>query len=115
MLFVLGAVQALIGTFQYSSGPAPLAALCFDAAILATCVLGGFGMQSAAGGVAPAAGWFVTSLVLSSVNTGGSVLVADTAAGKWFLFGGAVSAAAGAVYAFSRWSRASLERRRRQP
>lgn len=110
-LFLLGAVQGLIGTFQYSRGPAPLAAILFDLVILATCVLGSWGMRTALGGVLPAAGWVLVTLVLSSVSAGGSILITATLAGEWFLFGGAVSAVAGAVYAFARWSRASQDRR----
>ncbi len=104
-LFVLGLVQGLIGTFQYSRGPAPLASICFDLAILATCVLGSQGMRTALGGVLPAAGWLLVTVVLSSAPAGGSILVTATMAGEWFLFGGALSAVAGAVYAFARWSR----------
>jgi hypothetical protein len=114
-LFVLGVVQGLLGTFHYGSGPAPLAAVLFDLAILATCVLGSWGMRTALGGVLPAAGWLLTTLVLSSASTGGSVLITDSSAGKWFLFGGAVCAAGGAVYAFARWSRASRDRRKGGP
>jgi hypothetical protein len=110
-LFLLGLVLGLIGTFQYSRGPAPLLSVLFDLAILATCVLGSRGMRSAAGGVLPAAGWFVVTLVLSSGSGGGSILITDSTAGKWFLFGGALTAAAGAVYAFARWSRSSRLRR----
>jgi hypothetical protein len=111
-LLVLGAVQALIGTFQYARGPGAVVAICFALAILLTCLLGSWGMRSAVGGVLPAAGWFVVSLVLGSSSSGGSVLVTNTTQGKWFLFGGAVCAAAGALIAFARWSRASLTRRR---
>lgn len=111
VLFVLGGVQGLLGTFHYSSGPVPLAAVLFDLAILATCVLGSWGMRTALGGVLPAAGWFLVTLVLSSGSAGGSILITDSTAGKWLLFGGAVCAAAGAVYAFARWSRASQDRR----
>ena len=110
-LFLLGMVQGLVGAFQYSRGPGVLVAVLFDAAILATCMLGSWGMRTALGGVLPAAGWFVVTLVLSASSAGGSVIVTNTAAGKWFLFGGSLSAAAGAVYAFTRWSRASRERR----
>lgn len=110
-LFLLGAVQALIGTFQYSRGPGELAAICFALAILATCLLGAWGMRTAVGGVLPAAGWFGVSVILGSSGAGGSVLVADTTAGKWFLFGGAACAAAGALIAFAVWSRARAARR----
>jgi Family of unknown function (DUF6113) len=110
-LFLLGLLLGLIGSFQYSRGPAPLAAILFDAGILVTCVLGSWGMRTALGGVLPAAGWFLVTLVLSSVPAGGSVVITNTSAGKWFLFGGAVCAAAGAVYAFAKWSRPSRDRR----
>lgn len=110
-LFLVGAVQGLIGTFQYSRGPAPLAAVLFAVGILATCVLGSWGMRSALGGVLPAIGWFVVALLLTSTSVSGSVIVTNTLAGKWFLFGGAVCAAAGAVYAFAVWSRPSRDRR----
>jgi hypothetical protein len=105
-LFLLGMVQGLLGIFHYSHGPGVLVAVLFDAAILITCLLGARGMRKAAGGVLPAVGWFVVTLVLSSVAAGGSVIVTDTAAGKWFLFGGSLCAAAGAVLAVARWSRA---------
>jgi len=110
-LFLLGLLLALIGSFQFSRGPAPLVAILFDAGILVTCVLGSWGMRTALGGVLPAVGWFLVTLVLSSVPAGGSVVITNTSAGKWFLFGGAVCAAAGAVYAFAQWSRPSRDRR----
>jgi hypothetical protein len=110
-LFLLGAVQALIGTFQYGRGPGSLLAICFAIVILATCVLGAWGMRTGAGGVLPAAGWYLVAIVLGTSSTGGSVLVTDSSAGKWFLFGGAVGAAAGALIAFGRWSRARAARR----
>jgi Family of unknown function (DUF6113) len=109
-LFLVGGLQGLIGCFQYNRGPAPLVAILFDAAILATCVLGSRGMRTASGGVLPAVGWFVTTLVLTSTSANGSVIVTNTPAGMWFLYGGAVCAAAGAVYAFARWSRPRRER-----
>ena len=109
-LFLLGVVEGLIGTFQYSRGPAPLASACFAVAILATCVLGAWGMRSGLGGLLPAAGWVVTTLLLSSGN-GGSILITNTTAGQWFLFGGALFAAGGAVIGFALWSKASQARR----
>jgi hypothetical protein len=109
-LFLLGAVEALIGTFQYSRGPGSLAAICFAVGILATCLLGSWGMRAASGGVLPAAGWLGVSILLGTTTSGGSVLVADTAQGKWFLFGGAVCAAGGAVAAFAWWGRSGRGR-----
>jgi len=111
-LFVLGLLQGLIGTFQYSRGPAPLASILFDLLILVTCVLGSRGMRTALGGVLPAAGWFAVTLLLSAGSQGGSIFITNSTAGKWFLFGGAVCAAAGAVYAFARWSQSSRDRRK---
>lgn len=110
-LLLLGAVEALIGVFQYSRGAAGLVAIGFALAIGLTCILGGWGMRTAAGGVLPAVGWFVVALILGASGAGGSVLVTDTAAGKWFLFGGAVCAAAGAIVAFAKWSRPSHSHR----
>lgn len=112
LLFVLGALQALIGTFQFSRGPAwSLVAVCFALAILVTCVLGAWGMHAAAGGVLPAAGWFLVSVLLGTSSSGGSVLVTNSPQGKWFLFGGAVCAAAGAIISFAKWSRPRSRRR----
>ncbi|MGH3300450.1 MAG: DUF6113 family protein [Streptosporangiaceae bacterium] len=110
-LFLIGGLQGLIGAFQFSRGPAPLVAILFDAAILANCVLGSLGMRTALGGVLPAAGWFLVTLLLTSTSANGSVIVTNTTAGTWFLYGGAVCAAAGAVYAFARWSRPRREGR----
>ena len=104
-LFVLGALQALIGVFQYSRGPGPLVAIGFDLAILATCLLGAWGMRSAGGGLMPGAGWFLTALLLSTGTQGGSVLITDSTVGKWFLFGGAGCAAVGCLLSFVFWSR----------
>jgi hypothetical protein len=109
-LFVFGVLQALLGVFQYSRGPVPLAAIGFDLAILVTCVLGARGMRSPGGGLMPGAGWFLTALALSTGTHGGSVLITNTPAGKWFLFGGAACAAAGCVIAFLGWSRAGKTR-----
>lgn len=110
-LFLLGAVQALIGTFQFSRGPGSLVAICFALAILATCLLGSWGMRAAPGGVLPAVGWIGLSLLLGTGTSGGTVLVADTTQGKWFLFGGTICAAGGAVISFAKWTRP----RRRRP
>jgi len=109
-LFLVGAVEALVGTFQYSRGPGSVVAVCFAVAILATCLLGSWGMRTASGGVLVAIGWFAVSILLGTSTSGGSVLVTDSAQGKWFLFGGAVCAAGGAVAAFARWGRAGRAR-----
>jgi hypothetical protein len=108
MLLLLGVAQSLIGSFQYSRalGSVPAAALAFDVAIFVTCVLGAWGMRSALGGLMPAVGWFVSSFVLSMGTSGGSVVITNTGAGKWFLFGGSACAAAGVLVALARSSAA---------
>jgi Family of unknown function (DUF6113) len=103
-LFLLGAAQGLIGCFQYSrgAGPVPVAALAFCALIFASCLLGGWGMGSPLGGLMVAVGWFGVSVLLTKPTPGGSVIVTSTAAGLWFLYGGAVCAGAGLAASF-RW------------
>lgn len=108
MLFLLGAMEGLLGSFWYASaasGPVPLAALAFDALLLATSLLAAWGMRKPAGGLMPAVGWFLASFVLAMGTKGGSVVITNTSAGKWFLFGGSATAVAAAVAAFVRWSR----------
>jgi len=104
-LLAFGAGQGVLGAFFYNSGPPPLAALAFDLLILASCLLGAWGMGHAAGGFAPAVGWFVAAFVLASGTHEGSVIIAATSGGEWFLFGGALSAMIGVVAGFSLWSR----------
>jgi Family of unknown function (DUF6113) len=112
MLFLLGAMEGVVGCFYHASGPGPLAALAFDALLLTTSLLAASGMRRPAGGLMPAVGWFLASFVLAMGTKGGSVVIANTNAGKWFLFGGSASAAAGAVAAFARWSRPAPAGRR---
>jgi hypothetical protein len=98
-LFLLGVMEGLIGGFQFSRGigGVPVAALAFCVLIFLTCLLGGVGMDSPLGGLVPALGWFLISFVLTAPTHGGSVIVTDTTAGKWYLYGGAVSAGLGVV------------------
>jgi hypothetical protein len=115
MLLLLGALEGLIGCFQYGRalGTFPAAALAFAVAIGVTCVLGAWGMRRPLGGLMPAVGWFITSFVLAMGTPGGSVVITNTAAGKWYLFGGAACAAAGVVFGFVRWSPARTGASRR--
>ncbi len=112
LLFVLGGLQGLIGCFFYSAalGPVPAAALAFAMAIFATSVLAAWGMQAPTAGLMPAVGWFAASFVLAMTTPGGSVVITNTAAGKWFLYGGALCAAAGVVVAFARTPRSRPSR-----
>lgn len=112
LLFVLGALEGVIGCFFYGSaiGPVPAAALGFAAAILVTTILAAWGMQTPTGGLMPAVGWFAASFVLAMSTPGGSVLITNTAAGEWFLYGGSACAAAGVVAAFVWLSRSGPSR-----
>jgi hypothetical protein len=107
-LFVLGAMQGMIGSFQFSHGQVdvaglgaiPVASLAFCALILATSLLGAAGMGTALGGVLPAIGWMAAAFVLTLPTAAGSVVVTNTKAGEWYLYGGAVCAAIGVVASF---------------
>jgi hypothetical protein len=108
-LFLFGAVQGLIGSFQYSrtAGSVPVAALVCCAVILATCLLGAWATRSVSGAVLPGIGWIITSFVLSMPVSNGSVIITSTTAGKWYLYGGTLCAAAGVVGSFiavPRWA-----------
>ena len=108
VLFVLGAMQGLIGSFQYSRSPVPLVAILLGLVIFATCVLCGWGMRSFAGGLLPALGWIVVSFVLAMPSSHGSVIITNTTAGKWYLYGGTLCVAAAVVASFigaARWAR----------
>jgi hypothetical protein len=111
VLLVLGAMQGLIGSFQYSRSPVPLVAILLALVIFATCVLCGWGMRSFAGGLLPAIGWIIVSFVLAMPNSHGSVIITNTTAGKWYLYGGALAAAAGATTAFVLRARAQTRSR----
>jgi len=109
VLFLFGAVQGLIGSFQYSraSGVVPVAALISCAVILATCLLGAWATRSASGAVLPGIGWILASFVLSMPVSNGSVIITSTKAGEWYLYGGTLSVAAGVVASFvgvARWA-----------
>ena len=102
MLFVLGAVLGVIGSFQYSwmAGSVPVAALAWCAVLLATCLLAAWAMRSVSGALAPAAGWILAAFLMSMPVSNGSVIITNTAAGRWYLYGGTVTAVAGALLAF---------------
>lgn len=103
LLLVLGLFEGLIGTFQYGRGPAPLASILFALLLLATCLLASWGTRSLGGSIAPALGWIVASFVMSLPTSGGSVVIANTTAGKWYLYGGTLCAATGVSAAFVLW------------
>ena len=102
VLFVLGAVQGTIGSFQYSraANPVPLAALACCAVILATCLLAAWAMRSVSGALLPGMGWIIASFVLSMPVSNGSVIITASTPGKYYLYGGTLSVAAGVVASF---------------
>ena len=108
VLFVLGAVEGMIGSFQYSAmaGSVPVAALVCCVVLLATCLLAAWAMRSVSGAFAPAAGWLVASFVLSMPVASGSVIITNTTAGQWYLYGGTLSAGIGVAVSFGPWIRA---------
>jgi hypothetical protein len=108
VLFLLGAMEGLIGSFQYSrmAGSVPVAAIVSWVVVLATCLLGAWGMRSVGGALVPAAGWIIATLVLSMPVSNGSVIITDSTAGKWYLYGGAVSVVVGVGLSFGGWVRA---------
>jgi hypothetical protein len=101
-LFLLGVMEGLIGCFHFGHSLAgvPVASLAFCALILATSLAGAAGMGTALGGVLPAIGWMATSFVLTLPTAAGSVIVTNTTAGEWYLYGGAACAAVGIVASF---------------
>jgi hypothetical protein len=105
VLLALGAMQGLIGSFNYSRSPVPAWAIGLDLLIFATCVLAGWGMQSLGGGMVPAIGWIVAAFIIAMPNPHGSVIITNSAAGQLYLFGGALAAAAGAAMSFTFWAR----------
>lgn len=116
LVFVLGLLEGVIGAFQYSHGAAgsvPLGAIGFDLLILVTCGLAGWGMGSMAGSLLPAIGWFVAVFGLAMPDSGGSVIISNTHAGEWFLYGGSLCALLGVATALVPASR--RPRRPRRP
>ena len=108
LLLVFGAIQGLIGSFQYNAwmiGSFPAAAVLFCLILVATCVFGSWGMSSVAGAILPALGWIIASFVLDSPSGQGSVIVAAVPSGEWYLYGGAIAALAGIAAAFFMWVR----------
>ena len=102
-LFLLGVMQGLIGCFQFGHSLAgiPVMSLAFCALILVTCIAGAAGMGTALGGVLPAIGWMAASFVLTLPTAAGSIVVTNTTAGKWYLYGGAACAATGIMASFA--------------
>ena len=107
VLFLLGLVQGMIGSFQYSrtSGSVPVAALVCCAVILATCLLAAWATRSVSGAILPGMGWIIASFVLSMPVSNGSVIITSTTPGKWYLYGGTISVVAAVVVSFAGMAR----------
>jgi hypothetical protein len=108
MIFVLGAVEGVVGSFQYGQSPAPLVAIVLDAVILATCVLAGWGARSFGGTLAAAGGWLVAAFIMAMGTHAGSVIITNTAAGEWYLYGGTLAVLCGSLATFVLLSRSRL-------
>jgi hypothetical protein len=104
-LFVLGLAQGVIGSFQYGQSTTPLIAIIFILILFATCALAGWGVRTYAAGILPALGWVVASFILAMPRPNGSVIIEASSAGEWYLYGGALAAAAGAAVSFYTWIR----------
>src|SRR5882757_5024043 len=103
VLFIVGVVEGMIGSFQYSRvpKPVPVAALACCAIILLTCVLAAWAMRSVSGALLPGMGWIITAFVLSMPVASGSVIITATTPGKWFLYGGTLSVVAAVIASFA--------------
>lgn len=114
LLFLLGAIEGLIGCFEFSRGVGgvPAASLGFCLLILVTCLLAGAGMGSVLGGLVAAVGWLAASFVLTLPTAAGSVIVTNTGAGELYLYGGAVCAGAGVAVSYRWRSRPRIPRGR---
>jgi hypothetical protein len=99
VLFLLGLVEGMIGSFQYAwvVGSVPAAALVCCAVILATCLLAAWATRSVSGAIMPGMGWIIASFVLSMPVSNGSVIITATTPGTWYLYGGTLSVAVGVV------------------
>jgi len=106
-LVLLGAVEGLIGSFQYShtAGPVPLAAILSCLVILATCLLASWAVRSVTGALMSAFGWILASFVMSLPASNGSVIITNSAAGKWYLYGGTLSTVVGVALSFASQAR----------
>jgi hypothetical protein len=110
VLFVLGVVQGVFGSFQFSR-LAPVFAIVLCVILGASCLLAAWGTRSVSGAFAVAAGWALASFALSTRPVAnGSVIITASAAGEWYLYGGTLCAAVAVIISFVNWSRARSPR-----
>ena len=82
VLFVLGAFQGLIGSFQYSRPPAPLIAIVLAVIIFVTCAGCGWGIGTFGAALLPAVGWIIASFILAMPRPNGSVIITASGRGR---------------------------------
>ncbi len=99
MLLLVGLLVGLIGAFEFTRdvGPVPVGALVAVAVNFVMCWLGGRGMGTKIGAVAPAVGWVISAMMLSVTPAAGDVVVTLSLPGLIFLIGGSIAAAIGVV------------------
>lgn len=100
VLFLLGAFQGLIGSFQFSRSPAPLIAIVLVVIIFVTCAGCGWGTGTVAAALLPAVGWILMSFIISMPRPNGSVIITATTAGEWYLYGGTLACLTGSGVAY---------------
>ena len=100
MLFVLGALQGMIGSFHYGQSPTPLIAILLVVIIFLTCAGAGWGVGTFGAGLLPGVGWILASFIISMPRPNGSVVITASAAGEWYLYGGAIACVAGFLATF---------------
>jgi hypothetical protein len=111
VILLLGAAQGLVGSFNYAQSPKPLVAIVLIVVILATCVLAGWATRSVGGALAAAAGWLAATFLMATGTHSGSVIITNTTAGQWYLYGGTVAVLAGSLTAFILLTRSRLRAR----
>ncbi|MGH3149517.1 MAG: hypothetical protein ACRDOB_02130 [Streptosporangiaceae bacterium] len=97
MLFLLGAAQGLVGSFQYSHvvGAVPVVALACCVVLLVTCLLAAWAMRASSGALVLALGWLVVSFLMAMPVPSGSLVITGTTPGEWYLYGGTICALLG--------------------
>jgi hypothetical protein len=112
LLFVLGVAESAVGSFQYSrtAGSFPWVAIVCCLLIIVTSLLGAWGTGSTSGAFAVGAGWLLAAFVLSMPVSNGSVIIAASTPGEWFLYGGTLCVIAAVGLSFSRWVRGTRGR-----
>ncbi len=55
--------------------------------MLVTCVACGWGVGTFAAGAAAAVGWIIASFIIAMPRPNGSVIITQSAAGEWYLYG----------------------------